>query len=596
MYERLLLVVLVLCCPAAQAVCQFDDFGTISNPDDPVCRDAQFVYTENDSNDTNIALGYPPPVPVDSLTAVDGFRTYSSLLARHQDLMLTEDSVTGTVAGQTRIGRDIWAYTLGDADTVTTDGLPEPAVIVNGGIHAREWQSPEVVTELLEQLVETSSDAGIGQYLHDNLNVILIPVLNVDGFKQTQNFPTRFTADVEQPRDGRMRRKNMLIPSGGVVDEDIDTTGDSFFGVDLNRNSMHGFGLNGRSSTNEVSLVYRGSAASSEPEIQALRAAAELGPADRLRLGIDVHSFSRIYFTPLTGNTRRDAITQTLATRMRAVTSFRYRYSADPPGSLGIGTVADYFAYEFQIPAWTLEVEPLSSGQDYGGTGVSHSGFVLPDSEIARVRDELAETHLLGFYRQSGPPHITAVQITNVLRDEVVYEAQWVADGAGRRLEVMTSRAIVDTEDHRIWVAFNKPMRRFDVNGNVVNFPGQISRAEQLELNSPDGLFGISFVLAPNPDWLSEPGGAPNGYRRYRGDAFVHDLPFSQTGSVVAQGPPTSVALQFELTDIAQMALDTDPSTPADWQNGHWTGYEDSGLAESDTGGADCTNIVYLSL
>ena len=32
------------------------------------------TYTENDNEGTNIALGYPVPKPVASLTPVDGFR------------------------------------------------------------------------------------------------------------------------------------------------------------------------------------------------------------------------------------------------------------------------------------------------------------------------------------------------------------------------------------------------------------------------------------------------------------------------------------------------------------------------------------------
>ncbi len=594
--RRLLALVVGLATMPAYADCNFDNSGTISNPDDPACRDTQLVFTENNSSGNNIALGYAPPVPVDSLTAVDGFRTWDSLHARHQELALGETLATGTVVGQTRAGREIWAYSVGDSDSETLDGRTEGAAIVNGGIHAREWQSPEVLTGLYEQLVEMADDTSVGQFLHDNFNAVLIPVLNIDGFIQTQNFPTRATADARQPRDGRMRRKNLRNPSGSTIDEDLNTTGDSFFGVDLNRNSIHGWGLNGGSSSNTISLVYRGTSASSEPEIQALRTATELGPANRLRLGIDVHSFTQIYFTPMTGNVRRDDITETLATRMRAVTGLKYRFGPDPVATFGIGTVADYFAYEFDVPAWTLETEPLNGGQDYGGTGASHSGFVLPDSEIARVRDELAETMILGFYRQSGPAHAEAVQITNVVRDEIVYEARWVADGDGRRLDVVTSRAIIPSEDHRIWVGFNKPMRWFDDTGALASFPGQTNRFERLLFQAPDESFTFSWLgNNTEPQWLTVPGGAPDGYRRYRGDAFVHDLDFTMGTETLQLDTPVSVALQLELSDLAQMALDADPATPADWQGGHWTGYEDTALQDSDSGGAYCKFVVFFA-
>ena len=388
-----------------------------------------------------MALGYDVPLPVDSLTPVDGFRSYQSLFERHQALDADNATVAGQIVGQTLAGRDVWVYVIGDADRTTADGGSEAAALINGTIHAREWQSPEAVTEIYEQLVEIQADGGFGQYLSENLSVLIVPVLNVDGFTQTQRYPDRFTAAEAQPRDGRMRRKNMQSPGGVPVDEDIDATTDNFFGVDLNRNSPRGWGLNGGSSNDPVSLVYRGPAAQSEPEIQALVAASELAPVTRLRFFSDVHSFSQIFFTPLTGNGRRDQITANLVGRMRAVLGNKYRYGAES-GS-GIGLTSDYFARTFQIPAWTLEIEPLSGGVDYGGTNHGHSGFVLPDDQVARMRDEVASMVLAGLYRQTDAPRVQAVEIRDQASGELRYAASWVADGDGRRLDVSTDRALV---------------------------------------------------------------------------------------------------------------------------------------------------------
>lgn len=586
-------VVSLLLSQSVLAVCTFDQSGTISNPQDPACRDTQFVYTENDNSGNNVALGYPPPMPVNSLTAVDGFRTYDALFARHQDLMLTTASVDGSVVGQTAKGRDIWAYQFGDSDNLTWDGRPEGAVIVSGGIHAREWQSPEVLTEIFEQLVERSTDNNIGQFLHDNLNVVLVPVLNVDGFIQTQNFPARFTADINQPRDGRMRRKNMRLTSGGTIDENLDTTDDSFFGIDLNRNSVHGWGQNNASSNNVVSLVYRGPNPSTEPEIQALIAATQLGPADRLRLGIDMHSFTAIYFTPMTGNTRRDAITTSLATRMRAVTDFKYRYGPGPVGSPGIGSTDNYYAFEFQIPAYTLELEPLNGGQDYGGTGVSHSGFVVPDNEIARIRDEIADTLLLGFFHQSDPPHVVAAQIRHNSDDSLIYAAQWQVTGNTRQLAVATSKALVPGTEYKLWVAFSKPMRWLDPSGQLTSFAGQANPDPAIVISSADA--GATFsteIEIPASAWRSTAGGAPDGYLRYSGDALsaVFTLPAS-----IAPASPTAASLQVEISDIAENSLDADPATIADWSDGHWVNYENSGETDSDSGGADCKLVSFVA-
>ena len=574
----------------ARAACEFDGFGTITNATDPTCRDARFELTENATGADRIALGYPPPIPVDSMTPVAGFRRYASLHAQHQALFLGTANVNASVVGQTLAGREIWAYRIGDDDAVTPDGLPEPAVLLNGTIHAREWQSPEAVTEVLEQLVEKSTDGGVGQYLSEHLNVIIVPVLNIDGFIQTQAYPTSVAATAQQPRDGRMRRKNLRTPGGGaIVDDDLATSLDQFDGVDLNRNSVHGFGLNNGSSPNPISLVYRGTASASEPESRALLAAAALGPADRLRFFVDAHSFTRVFFVPTTSKARRNALTQGLADRIRAVSNFRYSISSDPAGAQ-IGTTADYFALEHEIPSWTLEIEPRAGGQDYGGTGVSHSGFVLPDAQVPRMRDEIAQMLLLGYYRQAGPPAVRAVQITRAGDNMTMYRADWITNAATntRALVVSADAILAPNESYRLWVAFDKPMRTTLDGVTAANYPGQ----------NPPALGTISLDAGAEPNalqvalaggmgnWLGESGGAPDGFARYRFDAFAVDF------VMPALSAPVTLALSLDVQDLSMQALDANPATPVDWRDGHWDGYEDAFAAAGDSGGADCQLLV----
>lgn len=584
--------VIALATRAAHAACVFDANFEITNPFDPTCGGVILTYTENDNSGDDVALGYPVPVPVASLTAVDGFRTYDSLHAQHQFLMTEHATVHGEVVGETLEGRDIWAYVLGDADGVTVDGRDEPAVLVAGGIHAREWQSPEVLTEIFEQLVERADDGGFGRYLAENVNVVLVPVVNVDGFLQTQRYPANATADIEQPRDGRMRRKNLRHPSRAEpVDDDLTTVDDNFYGVDLNRNGSDGFALNGGSSGSTTSLIYRGAAPQTEPELLAVLAAADLAPRSRLRLYEDVHSFGKVYLTPQTGNTRRDTLTRALRTRMRAVTNFEYAFGDDPIGGF-IGTTADYFAYELQVPSWTLELEPVDSGAEYGGTGVSHSGFVLPDSEIARVRDELALMQLLGFYSRSGPPRVQAIEVRSSADDQVVYSASWQAAADGRTLNVSVAHALVPGVEYALWLAFDRPMRWRDESGALADYPGQaVAVFPTISLEAPD--IGATLALTGDASaWLTTPGGAPNGYLRYRDDALRATFSLPASFSSASSAP---VVLSVIATDLALASLDADPATPVDWSDGHWTGYEDAAGDTGDEGGADCTVQLFAA-
>ncbi|HLF30890.1 MAG TPA: M14 family zinc carboxypeptidase, partial [Xanthomonadales bacterium] len=237
-----------------------------------VARIAQWVEDAPATDNDKIALGYPVPIPVDTPLPFDGFRSYSGLHTRHQDLAATTPWVHPAAAGKTHAGRTIWAYRLGDADLLTRRGVPEPAMLTNGGIHAREWQSPETVTGIMELLVEQQGDHFLYSYLRDNVNVILVPVLNVDGFLQTQRYPesswlsTDPSDPAAAPRDGRMRRKNMLL-----ADEDLLSQDDHLNGVDLNRNNPPYWNTSPGDSSGDVqSLVHHGAAPGSEPEIDAL--------------------------------------------------------------------------------------------------------------------------------------------------------------------------------------------------------------------------------------------------------------------------------------------------------------------------------------
>jgi hypothetical protein len=588
-------VMLLAAALPAAADCVFDSDGEISNPFEAGCGDVQFTYTENDNAGTNIALGYSPPAPVASMTPVAGFREYGSLFARHQSLLALNDEVDGAVVGETLAGREIWAYVIGDANDRTAEGFLEGAVLVNGGIHAREWQTPEAVTAVFEALVDGKADGGFVQYLVENLNTVLVPVNNVDGFMQTQLYPASVTADREQPREGRMRRKNLRNPqTNGIVDSDIGTVADNFWGVDLNRNAAQGFGQFGASTSLVTSLVHHGPEPETEPEFAALREAATLGPESRLRLFSDTHSFGQVYLAPSPPNARLNAITQALGVQMADASGRNYGYGPDPQGSPGIGTMADHFTFTYEIPGWTLELEPANGGQDYGGLAShGHSGFILPDQQAARMRDDVARQYLLGFYRQSGPPAAIAAEIRETGSGDVVYRARWDrASSSTRALTVEVNEALVPGGNYRLWVAFNKPMRIRDAGGGVVPYAGQGPGAAigtaTLEIPS---LAGADVALAGGA-WLDAPGGAPDGYLRYADDAFAVD--FNLPGSLgVAAATPA--VLFLDVMDLAEMALDADPASAVDWGGGHWLRYEDVAGDDGDAGGTDCSFKPFIA-
>lgn len=569
----------------------------------------EWVESKTPGDTSKIALGYPVPIPLDTPEPFDGFRTYAGLHMRHQDLAVSTPWVHPEQVGLTHQGRVVWAYRLGDDDLLTVDGLPEPATLTNGGIHAREWQTPEVVTGILELIALHESDHHFYDYLRDNVNMIVIPSLNIDGFLQTQRTPALnyLQADIDDPdyspRDGRMRRKNMLS-----ADEDLFTLSDLLNGVDLNRNNAPYWATNlSRSSADFRSLVHHGAAPASEPEIQALDAAGQLGPIDRLRAFTDVHSFSMVSYWLRTNYIRLARETE----RVQGV--FTNHHRAFPAGKWyafpsfnntsylqGIGSTDEYFTNKYHIPAWGLEVEPSNGqsfhtplpggGADYGGTGENgHDGFILPESEIRRVREQLAQSFAAVYYRQAGPPSIHAVRIVDTETGAMVFEAEWdTSDNQTRTLYSNQLQALQLDHRYDAWVSFDKPMR-WRENGQVVPFPGQPLTTLDLEAD---------ILVLSNPmttsvesaNWLDQAGGAPDGYMNYRDDAFkiTFTLPSDEQNlSLVTALRDATLSLQT--TDMTNMRTDANPATVPDWENGAWKRYENTSLTEGDSGGIDAT-------
>lgn len=534
---------------------------------------AEFTYTENDNSGDNVALGFTVPLPIDSLTPIDGFRSYQSLNLRHQQLTAMSALITEHTIGSTINNRTIYAYQISDSDSSTDDGRPEASALINGGIHAREWQTPEALTGYMEAFYDQYQDDHVASYVANNVNLVTIPVLNIDGFLQTQRFANKITSTKEYPRDGRMRRKNMRD-----TDELLTTINDNLSGVDLNRNNNPYWSTStgNNSSDNPNSIVYHGTSAASEPEIQALQAGAQLAGEERLRFYTDTHSFTQVYLTPTTGNTRRDSITEKLATAMRAANGFRYNYRAFTAGE-GIGATDEYFANTYDIPSYTLEIEPRDSSTQYGGNGVSHDGFILPNSEVARMREETSKAAITGLYSIADVPYLQSIEISK--DDEIVLQQSWQREQEGRTLIKNVEGELNAQTTYQLKLIFSKPMRALE-NQQVVAFSNLsevngVSLALNMKSNNQDSIIHLDTT---GGKWLVE------SYKRYKTDTF--EVSFSLPDDF-NWSDTTLLAFSVHTTDMVGQQLDASPATEVSWQSGHWENYESTYGEKHDTGGFD---------
>ncbi|MEO1088827.1 MAG: M14 family zinc carboxypeptidase, partial [Acidobacteriota bacterium] len=165
---------------------------------------------------------------------------------------------------------------------------PKPVFFASFAIHAREYATAELGTRFAEFLIDGYGTDPDITWLLDSHEIHLMLQTNPDGRKEAEA--------------GVAWRKN--------TNNDYCSNNPSR-GADLNRNFDFEWGCCGGSSGQQCSDVFRGPAAASEPEIQALQAYVrsifpdqrgpnpnDPAPDDATGVAIDVHSFGELVLWP----------------------------------------------------------------------------------------------------------------------------------------------------------------------------------------------------------------------------------------------------------------------------------------------------------
>ncbi|ERL83355.1 hypothetical protein D910_04253 [Dendroctonus ponderosae] len=90
------------------------------------------------------------------------------------------DITTLELIGQSYEGRDILALKISSGESETA--VAKPTILIDAGIHCREWIAPTVALYILYQLVQNSSNAA----LYQNVDWVIAPNMNPDGYEYTQ--------------------------------------------------------------------------------------------------------------------------------------------------------------------------------------------------------------------------------------------------------------------------------------------------------------------------------------------------------------------------------------------------------------------------
>lgn len=169
-------------------------------------------------------------------------------------------------------GRNIWYVKFSDNPNVDEN---ESEVLYTSLHHAREGASLSQLIFYMWYLLENyATDPDIRETL-DNTELFFVPCVNPDGYYYNQ---------MTNPNGGGMWRRNRRLNA------------DNTYGVDLNRNYGVNWGFdNFGSSPNTSSDVYRGTAAFSEPETQAMR---NFCNGRQFRNALNAHTFSNVLIYP----------------------------------------------------------------------------------------------------------------------------------------------------------------------------------------------------------------------------------------------------------------------------------------------------------
>nr|AEI58636.1 carboxypeptidase [Eupolyphaga sinensis] len=201
----------------------------------------------------------PRAISFDQYYRYDEINSYLEELAAKYPNLVTLESI-----GKSYEGRDMVVIKISSGGSGT-----RPAILIDGGIHAREWIAPATALYVIYQLVENNA---ANSALTDAVDWYILPVLNPDGYEYSH------TAD-------RMWRKTVSVtPISGCP------------GVDGNRN----FGFH----WNEVGASdypcyedYAGEVAFSEIEARNLRDFA-LAHKEQIKLYLTFHSYGGYLLYP----------------------------------------------------------------------------------------------------------------------------------------------------------------------------------------------------------------------------------------------------------------------------------------------------------
>ncbi|XP_062541395.1 uncharacterized protein LOC134209422 [Armigeres subalbatus] len=313
--------------------------------------------------------------------------------------------------GMTHENRPIKVITISSNGTVDKS---RPVVLIDGGMHAREWASHMAVVYLIHQLVECSEE---NMDLLDNTDWVIVPVANPDGYEYTQ---------IE-----RLWRKNRAPINGS-----------SCIGTDLNRN----FPFQWKDYGNKCSIGFAGLGPASELETQAI-INLMTNYASATKVYLAVHSCGDFILYPYgydhvdaPNKEKLHALGEKAAEAVRTVHGSNYSVGSAASLLYPANGSDDYIYGQLGVEyAYTLE---LSCSESSSG-----SIFVISVAEMQRINKEAFEMFKVfgkfaGEQMISSMPKITAIKQLRLFITVAITWAELDLEARGTSMKFTVSLAL----------------------------------------------------------------------------------------------------------------------------------------------------------
>ena len=258
-------------------------------------------------------------------------------------------------------------------DVTASDG--KPVFLQMGVHHAREWPSAEMPMEWAIDLVKAyrAGDARAVELL-SKTRVIVVPVVNVDGFNLSREAPIDSLQPVVDPSFAYKRRNcriaDFQLPAAGECGQQANRNR----GTDPNRN-YGGFWGGGGASFDPTNDTYRGAGPFSEPESQNVR---ELVSSRQVTTLITNHTYSDLVLRPpglkSQGSPPDETIYKDLGDTMAAENGYTSQKSWELYDTTG--TTEDWSYYATGGLGFTFEIGKAHEDQTLVGVGF-HPAYPL---------------------------------------------------------------------------------------------------------------------------------------------------------------------------------------------------------------------------